>query len=240
MKWSNAMKYNAFQENANSIMDEKTLINSPMTCPHCFRQMKPDHIETVIVHYEQRSRLTRKVAILKCTYSDCLKPIMRYYEEDSAGIVGGLQADYRELPLSYSKEVKTDLPKNIQELSPNFVNNYKETLLAKEYCLNELIGMGYRKSIEFLIKDFVLKTNQAEYLKINKMPLKTVIENYLTSSEKLQTLGLACAYLGNDFTHYERRNLDKDIEDLERFLKLLVSYISNELTFAEADIFVNP
>ncbi len=49
--------------------------------------------------------------------------------------------------------------------------------------------MGYRKSIEFLIKDFVLKTNQAENLKINKMPLKTVIENYLTSNEKTSNLG---------------------------------------------------
>lgn len=234
------MKYNFSQENASSLMDEETLIKSPMSCPHCFRQMNPDYIGTVIVHYEQINRLTRKVAILKCTYKDCLKPIMKYYEESSVGTNAGLHFKYRELPLNYSKEVKTDLPKNIQKLSPNFVNNYKETLLAKEYCLNELIGMGYRKSIEFLIKDFVLKTNQAENQKINKMPLKNVITDYLTSNEKLQTLGLACAYLGNDFTHYERRNLDKDIEDLERFLKLLVSYISNELTFAEADIFVNP
>lgn len=42
----------------------------------------------------------------------------------------------------------------IQEISPSFVKIYNQALAAEELNLSEIAGMGYRKSLEFLIKDF--------------------------------------------------------------------------------------
>ncbi|WP_282800387.1 hypothetical protein [Lactococcus lactis] len=115
-----------------------------------------------------------------------------------------------------------------------FSDNVNEINL--EY--NKGIVVDLPKNIEKLSPDFVIKTNRGETDKVSKMLLKPVIEEYLKDNDKLYTMSLACAYLGNDYSHYERRNLDKDIQDLERFIAVLISYISYELTLHEANDFI--
>ncbi|MDY4364256.1 hypothetical protein SM120_11505 [Lactococcus lactis subsp. lactis] len=203
----------------------KRTVNRSMVCPHCSEKMTPTLLS--ITPYNDNQKY---VATLYC--SDCKYPIVKLFAKV------WFSDNVNEITLEYNKSIVVDLPKNIEKLSPDFVTNYQQTLLAKEYELTELVGMGYRKSAESLIKDFVIKTNRGETDKVSKMLLKPVIEEYLKDNDKLYTMSLACAYLGNDYSHYERRNLDKDIQDLERFIAVLISYISYELTLHEANDFI--
>ena len=40
-----------------------------------------------------------------------------------------------------------------------FVETYSQAIFAEENSLNQLIGIGIRKSLEFLIKDFLISQN---------------------------------------------------------------------------------
>ena len=42
----------------------------------------------------------------------------------------------------------------ISELSENFVEIYGQSQVAENQGLNKICGVGYRKALEFLIKDF--------------------------------------------------------------------------------------
>ena len=45
---------------------------------------------------------------------------------------------------------------HIHDVSPDFVNIYNQALAAENSRLNEIAGVGYRKSLEFLIKDYLI------------------------------------------------------------------------------------
>ena len=97
--------------------------------------------------------------------------------------------------------------------------------------------MGYRKSIEFLTTDYLLKN-----------PIEGVTEDWITSPKttliqkinkldkpRLVTLGKAIAYLGNDETHYTRIHEDYSMDDLISFIDLFISEIESDLKFTKAE-----
>ena len=112
------------------------------------------------------------------------------------------------------KEIVFD--KHINDLSRNFIEIYNQAHFAEIYNLDKIIGISYRKAIEFLIKDFCIHTNPNDSEKISNMSLSQVIQNYITET-KLQNLSKASTWLGNDETHYARKFEDKDINDLKSF-----------------------
>lgn len=124
----------------------------------------------------------------------------------------------------------------ISKISPRFKDIYIQSLQAKLDGKNELVGIGYRKSIEFLIKDYLLHIQHENSDKVPSLPLGECIK--LIDSNKIQTLAKASTWLGNDETHYVRKHTDKDISDLEKFLDALVYYLTYELTVEEASSFI--
>ena len=53
------------------------------------------------------------------------------------------------------KEPLSDI---ISELSPNFCEIYNQAYIAEQTNLMQICGTGYRKSLEFLIKDYLIST----------------------------------------------------------------------------------
>ena len=104
--------------------------------------------------------------------------------------------------------------------------------------LNEIAGIGYRKALEFLIKDYCIDKNKEQEEKIKKEPLSQVITNYILS-DKIKNFAKASIWIGNDETHYVRKYEDKDIKDLKRFISATVAYITYELIADSAQEFVN-
>ncbi|EOS8006309.1 DUF4145 domain-containing protein, partial [Enterococcus hirae] len=135
--------------------------------------------------------------------------------------------------------IKVDLPENIEKVSPTFVSIYTQATKAASEKLDQIAGVGYRKSLEFLIKDYAILNNPEDKEKIEKMPLGTVIEKYLTDFPKLQKLAKAATWLGNDETHYVRKHTNKDIRDMIAFIKSASQFIAADYDADIADQFIH-
>ena len=94
--------------------------------------------------------------------------------------------------------------------------------------------MGYRKELEFLVKDFAINLRTKEVEKIKKQTLAQCIENFI-DSPKIKTLSKASAWIGNDETHYCRQHEDYNIENLKPFINPILSYINSELELKKAE-----
>lgn len=121
----------------------------------------------------------------------------------------------------------------ISLLSPMFCKIYNQANAAETHHLDEIAGPGYRKSLEFLVKDFAIHNNPGEKEKIESTNLVNCIKSYIENI-KIQTLAERSAWIGNDETHFIRKHEDRDIEDLKKLINTSVLYIDMELTVEDA------
>jgi len=116
----------------------------------------------------------------------------------------------------------------ISQLSPAFVEIYNQALAAEAVNLEQLVGIGLRKALEFLMKDFAVHENPDDEEKIRKMPLARCIRDY-AKDPNLKDCATRAAWLGNDETHYTRRWVEQDINDLKLLIRLTVNWVENVL-----------
>ena len=128
---------------------------------------------------------------------------------------------------------KKQFPSNIEELSPDFCQIYNQAYAAQQNSLDSISGMGYRKALEFLVKDYAISNTPAEETRIVKLPLAKCINQYI-ENDRIRKLALASAWLGNDETHYERKNSQYSVGDLIAFIDAMVSFIDYELSVNHA------
>ena len=81
------------------------------------------------------------------------------------------------------------LPDLLKENFPNFCEIYEQAMIADEMNLKEITGMGLRKALEFLIKDFIIKTLknddpvvEEKINQVKKSSLGKCIEKYISDS----------------------------------------------------------
>ena len=123
----------------------------------------------------------------------------------------------------------------ISKVSPDFCAIYEEAFKAEQYGLLLVAGPGYRKALEFLIKDYIigrLTETDAEKLaiekaKVEKTLLGTCIKAYV-KSEQIKEIAKRATWLGNDETHYVRKWEDKDLNDLKKLISLTLHWIEVE------------
>lgn len=133
-------------------------------------------------------------------------------------------------------------PINLNELSSissNFVTTYKQAMKAERLDMTELYGEGYRKALEYLVKDFLIKygnTNKTEEI-ILKMHLGDAVKKL--PDERLLNLAKASAWLGNDQTHPVQKHPDYDVQDLKHFIEALAAFVVYSVRAKEAENFVN-
>lgn len=133
--------------------------------------------------------------------------------------------------LSKGEHKTRDFQKEIKDLSPNFIKIYSEAEFAEQEKLLEICGVGYRKALEFLIKDYLIKNFSEKEAEIKSKSLGDCIKE-LINNPRIKEIAQRATWLGNDETHYFRRWEDKDLEDLKRLLDITIHFISMEI---EAD-----
>src|ERR1700722_3371679 len=74
-------------------------------------------------------------------------------------------------PVSFSE--------HIRDISPMFCEIYSEADKAEKSQLLQICGVGYRKALEFLIKDYVKSIRPGDTDAIETAPLGTCINNYV-------------------------------------------------------------
>jgi len=104
--------------------------------------------------------------------------------------------------------------------------------------LDEIAGVGYRKALEFLIKDYCITENSDAEEEIKTKPLMQVINSYMDEAPKVKSCATKAVWLGNDETHYVRKWKDKEIKDLKILINLTIHHIEAEIMTAqfEADM----
>ncbi len=201
-------------------------IEVPEQCPHCNAYMDVRHIKSIFIEHE-------KFYMACCFFvcPKCERGFMNIYS-----ICTDYQKDYSELTLIKTFpqiKAETIFEDSIKELSSDFVCIYNEAKSAEENDLFLICGLGYRKSIEFLVKDFSIKNNPDDKDSIRAMPLAQCIKKYI-KEDSIRTLAERSAWIGNDEAHYVRKHEDRDISDMKNFIHALVYFISMTLVVEDA------
>ena len=132
----------------------------------------------------------------------------------------------------------TSFSDKLSELSPKFVEIYHQAEQAENAGLSELCGIGYRKALEFLVKDYAIAQHPDKESEIISSFLGKCIHEYI-DNPKIEALATASTWIGNDETHYVRKHENYNVQDLKRFLTTTIAYVECELNLAEAFDFLN-
>jgi hypothetical protein len=195
----------------------------PDTCPICHAHMAPKRITAT---FSEDADGGRPQIVFRCTKRTCDNLFIGIYRfHRPPDIPGGIYTLSRLTPSSPKEEKFGDL---IKELSPSFILIYNQSVAAESFGLTQISGMGFRKALEFLIKDFAIKQNPNDESVIKKTFLGTVIKNYVDDA-RLKASAERATWLGNDETHYVRKWIDKDVSDLKILIRLSVNWIENVL-----------
>lgn len=120
----------------------------------------------------------------------------------------------------------------IKSISEDFIKIYNEAEIAENNNLYSICGPGYRKSLEFLIKDYIIVKKHNIKEEVKSKFLGYCIKNYIDDIRIKDTAERA-VWIGNDETHYERKWESKDINDLKNFIQLIIYWIESELKYAK-------
>ena len=208
-------------------------------CPICHCSIKPIVLQAMLFDEEQSGISVHYLC------PNCNVPFITVY----------LKKDY----LYYARsetvyEIKFAAPQNfqprdfsgyIQSVSSNFIEIYNQALEAEIHDLDQITGPGYRKALEFLIKDFIVKEQAVESEKpieeqdkaltsinVEKANLGDCIKSL--NDQNLIITASRAAWLGNDQVHYTKKFEDFDIEHLKKFIDISVRHIESILITREA------
>lgn len=118
----------------------------------------------------------------------------------------------------------------VNSLSSNFVTIYNQAYHAEQMGLDQICRVGYRKALEFLIKDFLIskESNQQIIDNIKAKFLSNCIQEHV-QNDNIKNVAQRAVWLGNDETHYTRIWADKDVNNLKQLIELTVRWIENEI-----------
>ncbi|HHT7813568.1 TPA: DUF4145 domain-containing protein [Streptococcus suis] len=199
-------------------------------CPNCKKPTNPHLVNST--YFELNNTANSVVATFRCL--GCL----HFWNEEF--IATFTSNDYIVEHLNVTPSLPSDIPisDDVELVSPIGKQIYVQALKAEHEQLDHIAGIGYRKALEFFVKDFSIVTNPDDEDKIIKMPLKQVIEKYIKDDD-LKTFALASAYIGNDEGHYYRNNPDKDFSHLKNYLHGVIHYMEMKLNFLDAQELVS-
>lgn len=193
----------------------------PNECPICHNKIEPLYHAGFLkkVSYNKEAEL-----IFLCPVSNCREIFIAYYN----AITPAHQSERYNLQKTAPTEVKSVKFSDIVEgISPSFPKIYNQAHSAEATGLTDICGAGYRKALEFLIKDYLISLDKKEEDKIKKEQLGASIKNRV-EHKQLKEVAKRAAWLGNDETHYERRWDQKELKDLKLLIDLTVRWIETD------------
>lgn len=204
----------------------------PNNCPVCNHLVSPNRTGVFKEIFTDNKHLSRYLEVLyECPSTKCGYLFLAHFERKSK------QEGYSDGYFTYTHATpqvfKTiDFNEKISAVSPNFVEIFNQSANAESYGLSEICGMGYRKALEFLIKDYCVFLHSNDSEKIRSMLLMQCINTYITDTN-IKECATRAVWLGNDETHYQRKWQDKDIDDLKLLINLVVHWLVSSLMTQE-------
>lgn len=206
-------------------------------CPHCGKEVMP--IVIFAVASKKSTEEKNEVAVLtRCPRSECGKyNIQAYLSIKSRSHIGAFYEMTR-LKYTYHPPLENDLPRKLNEAFPAFKEIYDQSLKAESMGLDQIAGIGFRKSLEFLIKSYAISKDPDNQSKIEKETLSNTIKNRYGDFPKIQKLAELAAWIGNDETHFVKKHTEINISNMKEFLNAAALFIAAdmEVDFATAYI----
>jgi hypothetical protein len=215
------MKFNLNNSNSQPGIEAE----NPNICPHCHVANEPQNL---FKHFD--SKVDRLISVWKCNYNKCnkifvvthIKGKSNYiFERNLNGLPKGPIWPEPILNLKNGQTIGT----NNEEVS-KFIKTYLQSLEAESNGLDEIAGMGYRKAIEFLVKDWAIQTYPTEKDKILGQWLSANINEFFSGD--LKEILERATWLGNDQTHYNKLFEEFNIDDLKELIDLIMVELDRE------------
>lgn len=195
-------------------------------CPYCNKAIFP---EIKVLNFS--NNYNHVSCIVSCPA--CSNEFLIKFKRDAAN-ANYVYYYYEALPFP---EPQINLPADFQELFPEFYKIYTEAAQAESYNLLEICGMGYRKALEALVKQYAIELFPDEAQTIQKEMLMPTIQRF--ASPKIVTLATAATWLGNDHAHLVTKHPDYDLNALKSFINVLCQYIQSEKEIEKATDLIN-
>lgn len=193
--------------NEHVVIDLKSV-----TCPYCHQQQIPD------LYSALKFDNGNYTATCLCTDINCNMVFNVHYNSISKAIAN-----------EQSGRCKMVVFKPcIDDLSPMFCKIYNEAYAAEQMDLMEITGVGYRKALEFLIKDYLISANPDQENTIKSKFLGNCIKEDI-SEQRIKDVANRAVWLGNDKTHYIRKWEEKDVSHLKSIIDLCLHWIEAEI-----------
>ncbi|VVP73507.1 DUF4145 domain-containing protein [Pseudomonas fluorescens] len=189
----------------------------PDHCPICNVGVNPNFITAMVCSREEDID-----ALFVCPKNNCRRMFIASYKHSFQTSTYYLRSV---LPCS-PKAVS--VVQEVADISPQYAEIFSQAIQAEAYGLGEVAGVGLRKSLEYLIKDYCTLQHPDKEDDIKKRPITQVIESFVTN-ENIKQCAKRAIWLGNDETHYVRKWVEKDINDLKLLLQITVNWIQQEV-----------
>lgn len=201
----------------------------PAECPICHYSIEPTEA------WSKVKRGTSQLEyVFSCPRKECQSLFIARYQEKARPVGTSTSAAMPHLLREVVPQVPrpTTFPKEVADTSPTFVTVYNQAMAAEAHGLDQLTGIGLRKALEFLVKDFLIAQNASLKPIVEKKLLGACISDHV-GDDRIKQCALRAAWLGNDETHYVRKWVDKDIQDLKMLITLTANWIHSSLVTAE-------
>ncbi|GAA5521505.1 hypothetical protein LQ318_07120 [Aliifodinibius salicampi] len=196
----------------------------PDECPICHHGIEPEEISFHVIEVGDVMRSDILQIFYRCPRRDCQNSFIGSYRKSTVG--ARVRGPFRLNSTAPQRTKRLSFHKEIEDLSEDFVEIYSQAHIAEQKNLLQICGPGYRKALEFLVKDFAVNENPDDEENIRKTYLSTCINNYIDDAN-IKSCAERAAWLGNDETHYTRKWEDKDLQDLKILIELTEGWIRN-------------
>ena len=196
----------------------------PDECPCCHHAMEPGVLASI---FSEDDRVI-DVAFM-CPRHKCSRMFIAIFERT---LMQHGYSDCFYLRATFPRNpVAPSVPEEVAKISPQFVAIFTQASNAEAFRLGEVAGVGYRKALEYLVKDYCVTKSPDKEDDVKKRPLGQVIDVYV-DNENIKQCAKRAVWLGNDETHYVRTWVDKDVKDLKLLIKLTVGWIEQAIITA--------
>lgn len=190
----------------------------PDFCPFCHNGIKPEVIFGITVQKNDEDYLH---IFLNCPKGECNESFIAYYYRSG-------NSDYDLENVSEGNILKRKFSKTIATISKSFTKIYNQSEFAEKKKLYEICGVGYRKALEFLIKDYAIHKNPTQKNAIENKLLGQCIAEHVTD-DRIKIVSKRAVWLGNDETHYVKKWEGKTLLDLKKLIDLTLHWIEAEI-----------
>ncbi len=205
----------------SSLVDNKYKIDkNPDTCPACGKGISPICCYSYDINNWRTNEEFLQV-VYRCPQDSCSRLfIAKFIKSNSYPY-----SDTFNLNRSYLLDLFEfeDFPDSIKNISEMFTKIYNQAKIAEDNNLALVAGPGYRKALEFLVKDYLIRIQPSDSEIIKKETLSSTIKRI--EEKRIEACASRAYWVGNDETHYVRKWENKDIEDLKNLIRMIIDWI---------------